>query len=73
MADRKYICAFTALHNNYPEYMNVTQYGDEMEVTLREAAKEEGKEGRTISVRIPAVLFGLMLEEANKNFGGNGS
>lgn len=64
--ERKYICAFTAMGSNYPEYMNVSRHGDEIEIIMREKSSD-GKEGKTSSVRFPAVLFGIMLEDANKN------
>ena len=67
MTERKYICAFTALHNDYPEYINVSQHGDEVEVTVRTKRQDDGSEGITTSVRFPAILFKLMLEDANKN------
>lgn len=73
----KYIAAYTADHNNYPEYINFSfaldpendGYGDiipSVIITMREKA-EEGKEGKTIQMEISDYKFGLLLREALSN------
>jgi hypothetical protein len=53
--------------SEYPEYINVSQHGDEVEVIVRAKRQEDGREGATTSVRFPKVVFELMLEDARKN------
>lgn len=65
--ERKYICAFTAMGNTYPEFVNVSQYGDEIEISGREKAGPDGKEGKSFSVRLPKVVFEIMLSDAQNN------
>lgn len=62
----KYICAFTAMGDSYPEYFNAYQYGDEIELTMREKPVN-GTEGTVTSVRLPTIVFKLMMEDVQKN------
>lgn len=68
MSIGKYICAFTELGTNYPQFFNAYQHGDEIELTMRDKVKDDGTCGGLVTMRIPAVLFGVMLEDAKKNF-----
>jgi hypothetical protein len=64
-ADRKFLGAFTGLGMSLPPYVNFSQEGDEVVLTARQHVDDGGRE---LTMRFPAVLFGLMLEDFNKNF-----
>lgn len=64
----KHIAAYTALGAIYPEYLNISQDGDDIVVTVRSKVGDDGKCGETVSVKFPKVVFDLMLEDINKNY-----
>jgi hypothetical protein len=64
---KKYLGAVTALGVDQPQFMNFSQDGDKVYLTVRSSVAEGSREIATV---FPAVLFGLMLADLNKNFGG---
>lgn len=63
MTDRKCLSAHTATGANYPAYVNFTLVGDEIEVTVREAAKADGACGATVAMRMGKGKFFDMVAE----------
>lgn len=47
--------AFTKAGANYPGYINARIDGENVIVTIREDADEEGNEGRTVSLKLAHV------------------
>lgn len=70
---KKYIAAITALGGSYPQYVNFSQDGDEIILTIREKPSETAEhvvEGKTVSIKLHKVLFDLLLKEIQKNYEG---
>ena len=57
MTERAPLFAWTAPTGSYPAYLNVRRDGDEIVVTLRSEAEDNGDHlvcGQTVSMRMPA-------------------